>query len=311
MEKVSNCHLCGSVNHRFLFHQTDLFHGLPGKFSVWECQDCGLVFLNPRPTLDELMDFYPDSYVAYTKPLAQEKKLRQADRAYGLFKRLRYVKKFMTSGRILDVGCATGAFLTEIHKLEPVQWELYGLEPNASAADIAKQNTFIDISNTYLEDARYPADFFDVVTLWDVLEHVHDPTATLEEVRRILKPHGIVVFSIPNLDSWDATLFKQYWVGYDVPRHIHVWSDMTLKELLRKTGLMQQEKACIAGSYFYFVSSIIFFLHANYPKHWLTHIVEHYHAALPLRLAVAPYFWIADQCKKSTTVTIACHIAPV
>lgn len=306
MKRVTKCHLCSSKDHKFLFRQQDLFHSLPGEFSVWKCQDCGLVFLNPRPTVNELMDFYPASYVAYTKPLDKERKIKRMDRSYGLLKRFKFMKKFVGSGNILDVGCATGAFLTEIHKLEPTKWNLYGLEPNKLAASIAQQASFIKVSANYLKEADYPNNFFDVVTMWDVLEHVHSPIDTLREVRRILKPRGMLVFSTPNLDSWDATIFKKYWVGYDVPRHIHVFDNDTLQVILRKTGFIEQGRSCVAGSYFYFISSVLFFLRSKFPRHRLSKIVKRYHTSILIRLAVAPFFWLADSFNKSTTITLAC-----
>jgi ubiquinone/menaquinone biosynthesis C-methylase UbiE len=255
------------------------------------------------------MLFYPaNEYVAYTKPLSEEKSaLSKTDRRYGLQKRLKFVEKLVGQGKILDVGCATGAFLEEIKLSRADCWETYGVEPNQQAAHIAQKVSGARIFSGMLEAAKYPNNFFDVVTMWDVLEHVFSPKATLLEIKRILKPDGVVVFSLPNLDSWDATLFKHYWVGYDVPRHMHVFSSRTLNLLLSQTGFVEIKRNCVAGSHFYFMSNVMFYLRSKMPRHWLTNLVWHIHHSISLRLLTAPYFFLSDTLVKSTTVTHACR----
>ncbi len=310
MQSVDSCLLCNSDKHTVLFQQRDLFHNGNDIFSIRECSQCGLVFLSPRPDMNELMQFYPESYVAYTVPTTEKQLFKKADRSYGLRKRLKFVEKFVSGGRILDVGCATGAFLQQIQASTNAKWELFGVEPNEYAANIARKVSGCNIYVGMLEAAEYPDNFFDVVTMWDVLEHVYNPVTTLIEIVRILKPNGVVIFSIPNLNSWDAGLFGKYWVGYDAPRHMHTFGDKTLKLLLNRVKLTEVGRACVAGSYFYFVSSILFYLRARYPHNLVTQFVNRYHAVIIVRLLVAPYFWLSDRMIKSTTITVACKPSP-
>lgn len=308
METVKHCHLCNSENHHLLLQQSDLFLEDPSRrFSVRQCEACNLIFLSPRPDSNELMDFYPDSYIAYSKPLDEASKLDKINRAYGLWKRLKFVNRFVKKGRLLDVGCATGAFL-EVVSESNQDWTLHGAEPSEYAAQVARQATNAEIYTGMLEDAHYPDNYFDAITLWDVLEHVFEPLETLQEIRRILKPEGVLVFSIPNIDSWDAAIFKHYWVGYDVPRHMHVFGDQTLARLLTQAQMYECGRACVAGSYFYFISSVLFYLRSTRPNHWLTDFAWRNHAAMPLRLISAPYFFISDKLVKGTTITVACRV---
>ncbi len=135
---------------------------------------------------------------------------------YGMSRRDQMVTRFKQSGRMLDVGCATGVFLQWFQA--GGSWDLYGLELSEGAARVARAaglNVFIG----QLEEAAYPENYFDVVTFWDVLEHISDPRSALLETRRILKPDGILVLRLPNAASLDARIFRQYWSGLDAPRH--------------------------------------------------------------------------------------------
>jgi 2-polyprenyl-3-methyl-5-hydroxy-6-metoxy-1,4-benzoquinol methylase len=311
METIEQCHLCKATAFKVLFEQQDLFLESGQTFTVQQCQSCKLVSLNPRPGAGELMTFYPDTYVAYTRPLQDEvNAIAKKDRGYGLYKRIKFIEKYIQGGRILDVGCATGSFLEacgQYWQKQPSQWQLYGIEPNEHAAQIAQKASRADIQIGMLEAAHYPDHFFDVVTLWDVLEHVYEPRDTLVEIRRILKPQGVLVFSLPNLDSWDAAIFGKYWVGYDVPRHMHVFSQKTLNMLLSQAHFKQIGKANVAGSHFYFFTCILFYLRATRPDHWFSAFVERIHTNILLRLLVAPYFFLSDHFVKSTTVTYVCR----
>jgi len=207
-ENVS-CGLCGSSKYVNHLCRGDLSLFLEGKFQLVRCSECGLVYLNPRPAQASMAEIYPDHYDQYTPTLKDEPSpIKRWERIYGLRKRIKPIIGRRKTGRLLDVGCATGDFL-EVMQMSK-DWELHGVEISSSASDHARLTLNLPIVTGSLEDAKYQDNFFDVITMWNVIEHLSDPLATLKELRRILKPDGLLVFNTPNLASLDAKIFKQY-----------------------------------------------------------------------------------------------------
>lgn len=226
------CNYCGSAKTTLVNEGADLLLNRGGHYRLVQCQQCGLIYQNPRPTLDELDSFYPDDYVPYDQGKQRTNWLQEKNLAYQMGRRTSRVVRFRAEpGRVLDVGCATGAFLVAMRELG---WQTQGVELSEHAAEYARQVQKLDVYTGTLASANFEDGAFDVVTLWDVLEHVLDPRATLAEVRRILKPNGLLVLSLPNPDCWEAKLFGEHWVGWDRPRHLHIFSQDVLRDYLRE-----------------------------------------------------------------------------
>jgi SAM-dependent methyltransferase len=149
-------------------------------------------------------------------------------------------------GRLLDVGCATGIFLDGMRRLG---WHVAGVEPSSSAVAYARVRFDLDIFAGRLEDAHYPAASFDVVTLWDVLEHVHEPRVVLAEIARILRPGGLLVLSLPNPDSLEARLLGSHWLGWDLPRHLNLFRPMFLQRHLANAGFRTKRIESFTAGY--------------------------------------------------------------
>ena len=213
METVS-CNLCGSSRHKLHWAGRDWAYGFPGQFSMVCCSECGLVYLNPRPSPDEIGTYYPDDYEPYVRTagttpsswslLIQRLKLRS---------RLKTVTRLAEGGRLLDLGCGSGGFLREMQQLPG--WQVEGIEVNKEMATFGRERLGLKVHGGTLEDARLSSSSFDVVTMWDVLEHLSDPLATLQEIHRILRPGGVLISSSPNAASVDARIFGRYWIGLD------------------------------------------------------------------------------------------------
>jgi SAM-dependent methyltransferase len=305
METVA-CNQCGSSDSEEIGCIPDLLLGrLAVTARLVRCRRCGLVYQNPRPTLAEMGQHYPAEYEPYTDYASQRQVNPLLRRAYdyGINKRCRFITRHKKNGRLLDVGCAAGTFLLGMR--QQGGWEVEGVEPSVGTAELARRHDLKVFTGT-LEEAHYPADSFDAVTMWDVLEHVHDPAGTIREIRRILKPGGVLLVRVPNLGSWDARLFGNTWAGLDAPRHLFVFTPSVLRRMLEEGGLPVIEESSKIGSYVTFVLSVRFWMTARHVQPATEARVSRllYH---PLaRLASAPLFYIPSLIKRGPLlVTLA------
>ena len=244
--KKNNCNLCSSKYNTFLFKGKDHLHNIPGEFNIVKCKDCGLVFINPQPSQEELKKYYPNSYFTHNlKENNLKEKIREIIyKTYhgpdnNLFLKLLLFPyhnlrgiPYKKNGNILDIGCGNGRFLLDCKKLG---WNAYGIEIDKEAAEIAKKNRIKIFSS--LKKARFKDNLFDTITIWDALEHMPDPMSSFLEIKRILKKNGNLIIEIPNIDSLAYKLFKDKWFGLDCPRHLHSFSLATVKKYCDKTGL--------------------------------------------------------------------------
>lgn len=269
------------------------------------CCQCGLVYQQPRPTPDEIVQHYPPEYNAYHyhRELRQRSVFGRWATKYGIAKRCRYITRYKQAGVLLDVGCATGLFLEGMRRRG--RWELWGLEPSVHAAEVARQMGFRVITST-LETADLPEGYFDVVTMWDVIEHLHDPAGALRHIARILKPNGILVIRTPNLDSWEARLFGPYWSGLEPPRHLFIFTPRTLGAMLAQANFTVLHQDCRSGGYMVFLRSLQFKLSdAPLNSHLQAALFRVlYHPAA--RVIAAPVFTLSSlRLRGAQMVTIA------
>lgn len=259
------CPLCGADQPQLMLTGTDRLLGLPGTFQLVQCGGCGHAYLNPRPTQETIGAFYPPEYGPYHAPTdgdTNHQTIEPAKRVGPLRRCLRWFLdpqgEFIppiarTPRRALEIGCADGGFLT---RLQTQGWQVSGVEFSPDAAATAQQRG-LDVQLGTLESAELPANHFDAVFLWMVLEHLHDPQATLAEIRRILKPDGWLMFSVPNFGSWERRFFGRYWYALDLPRHLQHFTTGTVRRLLEETGfevekmIHQRTANNIAGSFGY------------------------------------------------------------
>jgi 2-polyprenyl-3-methyl-5-hydroxy-6-metoxy-1,4-benzoquinol methylase len=137
------------------------------------------------------------------------------------------------NGNLLDIGSGTGFFAAEMNR---GGWKVTGLEPDPDARKIAEEINKIEllpIENLF----QLPAKSFDAISLWHVLEHVHDLKNYVQQIKNLLKENGKLFVAVPNYTSYDAKLYKEYWAAYDVPRHLYHFSPNAMKELMRLAGL--------------------------------------------------------------------------
>ncbi len=260
------CLLCGSTSQHVVHQGPDYGEHLPGTFTLVRCAACGMLFQNPRPTRAAIGRFYPDDYSAYGSAqggLRARRGLLGWVTRRGMERRCRLLDKAVPARpgparRLLDVGSGGGMFL-EAMQLHG-GWQVEGLEPNERAARATAERLGVPVFQGSLERSAYPDAAFDAVTLWDVLEHLHDPLASLRELRRILRPGGALFVRVPNAGSYVRALCGRYWVGYDLPRHLSVFTPATLRRTLAAAGFARVARRYTSGSYLYLIHSLRFAL---------------------------------------------------
>lgn len=240
MEYV-RCDLCGADSPVHLFRRRDRFSR--EEFDYVRCSRCGLIYINPRPWLDELSGYYPDDYEAYS-PTGTSTMARRWRQRHGFRILRRFIGRYHPAGALLDVGCATGGFLAHMRRHG---WHVQGVEMNSRMAAVAREVRGLKIFGGPFVEFEADGNTFDVITMWDVLEHLPSPMASLQRVGDLLSSQGVFIFTVPNLQSFDARLFGDCWIGWDAPRHLYLFSPGVLKELLTKTGFEVYERRCLLG----------------------------------------------------------------
>ena len=249
------CDLCQSRDSVFVFEAKDRLYGCEGSFTYVKCRECGLVYMNPRICGEDIGSFYPEDYAPHrskekrsdkcpnslsgrwknARPVKSVKNFRK--RFLGVPATLACVRRKLGSeSRVLDVGCGGGQFLDRIRS--ETGCHVDGVDISEAAVAVAHQQYGIDIFNGPLTDAPFPADSFDVITAWSYLEHVLNPSEVLQKMRSLLKPDGQCVIAVPNIDSFNARIFKDKWYHLDCPRHLQLYSPETVRKLLDKAGLV-------------------------------------------------------------------------
>jgi predicted SAM-dependent methyltransferase len=212
-------------------------HTVSGAFfELVKCSDCSFVFTANPPSKGDIGHYYQSSsYISHTdSKKGIFDKVYQLIRAITLQGKRKLVESIVPGkkGRILDYGCGTGAFLKEMVNNG---WNIAGIEPDFGAREKAAFLTGIEIQDTNSLESFQPASI-DAITLWHVLEHVHDLEHVLVKFHEILESNGVLLIAVPNRTSYDAIHYSEYWAAYDVPRHLYHFTPDTIDNLLHKHG---------------------------------------------------------------------------
>jgi SAM-dependent methyltransferase len=207
-------------------------------FEIWHCEDCTLRFTQDVPTAAAIGAYYESAdYVSHSdtqKGLIN--RLYHRVRRHTLNTKRQLVQELTgkAAGSLLDVGAGIGAFADA---MQQAGWTVAGLEPDATARQKAQSKYGLSLQ---APDTLYglPDAQFDAVTLWHVLEHVHDLHGYLEKFQNILKPGGKLIIAVPNYTSNDAKRYREYWAAYDVPRHLYHFSPKSMKLLVESKGFV-------------------------------------------------------------------------
>lgn len=233
-EKLSECPVCSASNLRN--HMVVKDHSVSKEsFNIMVCDNCNFHFTNPRPSEDEIGKYYDsEEYISHTDQANSPINLiYKIARQYALRSKKKLINSIAKDkkGRILDYGCGTGYFL---ETMKSNDWKTYGIEPNDKARAIATQKVKVKRS---IDELDLKNKKFDIITLWHVLEHIHDLNSTIKSLKTILKEKGKIIIAVPNIESYEESIFGEEWAAYDVPRHLYHFSQETMKTLMLKHGL--------------------------------------------------------------------------
>lgn len=301
-ESLSKCENCCGVAFSHVFSGGDKYFSGGEEFDFLRCEKCGLYQISPKLPQEEINQYYLDDYMCYLIAVDDEPKFfSKIDRNRGIEKRCRQVIRNNRDGRsIIDIGCATGNFLKA---MKNHGWDCIGVEPNRKAANYARDRFGLDIISGYLPQDQLQSDSFDVVSIWDVIEHVYDPDVFLDEVIRILKPGGIIIGSTPNAVSLERYLFGQFWAGWEVPRHYRCYTPKLLISLLQRKNLENINVFSFIGRHGVFMLSLDFWLNDWGGPLWLKKLIRAILGSMIIRIIFLPVFLILEIFNRSTVMS--------
>ena len=237
-----NCYLCGSAgSEKHLVGEDDLT-GKEGEFLYVKCDDCSLVYQNPRLPVSQIKEFYDSEYIAHRKkkdwgPLTPlyEWAMSKHDRD-----KEKLVKRYVNldkNSEVLDVGCAVGTFLLHLEKKYNCNISGVDFKEGLDYPGFEKINFYEGL----FYEQPIPEKQYDLVTMWHFLEHCYDPNKSLEMARKVLKDDGKLIIEVPRLDSVSYRLFGNKWPGVQAPQHTALYTKKTFRKLLEKQGFTIEE----------------------------------------------------------------------
>ncbi len=249
-DPVPVCPACGNTEWRISGQTKD--YSITGEwFELKECIQCHLKATYPQPTKVHLGRYYASKdYISHSDTRSGlTNKLFHKARSFMMKKKYDWVIEAVNrkTGKLLDVGAGTGHFAKY---MQYQGWEVVALEPDETARKVGVEKLGVDIQP--LEAlATFDMKSFDVITLWHVLEHVHDITGYINHFRALLKTDGVLIVAVPNHTSPDAKQYGVQWAAYDVPRHLWHFSPESMKRLLTSHGFTLINKISMPLDAFY------------------------------------------------------------
>lgn len=231
---IDNTHSCGFCKEKasVALYPTDDISG--NWYGINQCANCSAYFLAPRPTPEQLGEAYQKEYYGQGEDKFKESWIENLLDKFRERRANLITHHLDDTGKVLDIGCGNGRFLSLVHKHSKA--EMHGIELPGGSAERAAKIPGIKLKIGALQADDYEPQTFDAITLFHVFEHLDEPKENLEIITRILKPGGLLVMSFPNIDSWQSRLFKGKWFHVDAPRHLFFFSPKDFKALMESYG---------------------------------------------------------------------------
>lgn len=202
------------------------------EFELYKCESCGMVLTSPVPSEKEIERYYKSA--EYLSHNSNRKTLTSLVykfvRKINIKRKFKLINSFNTGSTILDYGCGSGHLLEYFKKKG---WKIYGVETNALAQVTASKLNNINISEN-LDTVFAKENSLDVITLWHVLEHIHNLNEVVNKLSILLNKSGILIIAVPNINSPDSKVFGEFWAGLDVPRHLYHFNAESMEQFLSK-----------------------------------------------------------------------------
>jgi len=235
MELISECPLCSCIQFTAWRYTPDDFLTKTGMYTLMQCENCSLVFTNPRPNEDNMDLYYPSvEYISHASSGSSFKdKLYFAVQKYMLYRKHRLIQKLnLPDKKLLDFGSGAGAFL---EYMKQKGYEVVGFEPSVNAS-LKTANKDIPVFNSINDLTQSSIRSFNCITLWHVLEHSHKPLHTIRYLFDKLQPGGFAIVAVPLHDSFDGRFYGDKWAAYDVPRHLLHFNPNSLIRAFEECG---------------------------------------------------------------------------
>jgi 2-polyprenyl-3-methyl-5-hydroxy-6-metoxy-1,4-benzoquinol methylase len=238
MEIVSICPICSKDIFKTAMSCRD--HTVSHEiFQILQCETCGFRFTSPRPDEKEISRYYQsEDYISHSDTShGFINKLYQLVRNYTIKQKVRLVNDAISSTNtatktLLDIGCGTGEFL---NSSKEDGWTITGIEPSAVARKNAEQKYgILPLPQERFSELNKKE--FHAITLWHVIEHIHQLEITIDHIKKILLNEGKLIIAVPNANSWDAKKYGEFWAAWDVPRHLYHFTEKDMTMLLKKFG---------------------------------------------------------------------------
>ena len=232
-QQNNSCPVCGNTNLIDVLDCKDLSL-TQEQFDIIECPNCTVRVTSPIPAADKIAPYYNfTDYISHTDTnKGWMNQLYHKVRKRTLTQKTNWIQSLFTGfkGNLLEIGAGTGAFA---NAMKNKGWNVTALEPDQTTRTRAKDNYNLDLLPI---EALYnlPENSFDVITLWHVLEHVHDLNGYFKAIHKLLKQNGRLIIAVPNYTSFDARFYKTFWAAYDVPRHLYHFSPKSIASLSNK-----------------------------------------------------------------------------
>ena len=236
MITYSQCPVCSSLQIKEVLVAND-FTVSNEKFTVLHCFSCTHRFTQNVATQNEIGKYYAsENYVSHSD--TQEgivNKLYHVIRKRTLAGKQNLLQKEtgLQKGKLLDIGCGTGAFL---NTMQNAGWQITGLEPDDTARNKAIELYKINPQPSH-EIFSLPTNEYDAITMWHVLEHVHELQEYIAQLKKMITAKGKIFIAVPNYTSYDAKHYQANWAAYDVPRHLYHFSPKSMQTLIEKYGM--------------------------------------------------------------------------
>ncbi|EAY24000.1 conserved hypothetical protein [Microscilla marina ATCC 23134] len=240
LETLTQCPVCGENDMKDFLTCKD--HTVTQEnFTIVQCSHCGFKFTNPRPDEAHIGRYYQsEEYISHSntkKGLIN--RIYHIVRNRALKSKLKLVNKLVKQQpkNMLDIGCGTGFFLKTCRN---DGWQVTGCEPDQKTRAMATENVGIDILTDIFEEQIKPNQF-SVITMWHVLEHVHQIDKTIQRLYQLLTDQGVLVVAVPNANAHEANQFQSAWAAYDVPRHLYHFTPETITPLFQRHGFKVEQ----------------------------------------------------------------------